>query len=75
MSLEAEKKAVIKQFEQVEDIHLVRAIKNMLEYAFGNVDQSNLLDASIKRGLEQAGKGQGRPHKKVMAELRNRYKI
>ena len=75
MSLETEKKAVIKKFEQVDDIYLVRAIKNMLEYALKKSRQSetDLLDASINRGLEQSDKGEGKPHKEVMAGLRNRF--
>ena len=77
MSLETEKKAVIKKFEQVDDIYLIRAIKNMLEYALKKSGQSetDLLDASINRGLEQSDKGEGKPHKEVMAGLRNRFKV
>jgi len=75
MSLETEKKAVIKKFEQVDDIHLVRAIKNMLEYALKKSGQSDPLEASIKRGLEQSDRGEGRPHKDVMANLRGKFKV
>ena len=75
MSLETEKKAVIKKFELVDDIHLVRAIRNMLDYALNKSVQSDPLEVSIKKGLEQSDRGEGRPHKEVMAELRDRYKI
>jgi predicted transcriptional regulator len=72
MNLETEKKALIKQVEQVNDIRLLRAVKSMLDYGL-NKEES--LEASLERALEQSEKGEGRPHEQVMNDLRQRYKI
>jgi predicted transcriptional regulator len=72
MNLETEKKALIKQVEQVNDIRLLRAVKSMLDYGL-NKEES--LEASLEKALEQSEKGEGRPHEQVMNDLRQRYKI
>jgi len=41
MNIQAEKAIIIEQFKQVNDIHLIRAIKNMLDYALKK-EQENL---------------------------------
>lgn len=41
MNIKAEKETIIRQFEQIEDEHLIRAIKNMLDYALKREQQIN----------------------------------
>jgi len=33
MNIQAEKANIIEQFKQINDVHLIHAIKNMLDYA------------------------------------------
>lgn len=40
MNIKAEKETIIRQFEQIEDEHLIRAIKNMLDYALKKENES-----------------------------------
>ena len=51
-----------------------RAIKNMLDLGLSKQAEDEALDASVERGLNQSKKGEVRPHKQVMAEIRERYK-
>lgn len=41
MNIQAEKKMIIEQFKQVNDVNLIHAIKNMLDYAMKK-EQENL---------------------------------
>jgi predicted transcriptional regulator len=72
MNLETEKKALIKQVEQVNDIRSLRAVKSILDCGLNKEDG---IEASLERALEQSEKGEGRPHEQVMDDLRQRYKI
>jgi predicted transcriptional regulator len=75
MDIQIEKAAIIKRFEKVKDESLVKAFKNLLDYALSKDKIDEMLNASIDRGLAQSAKGETRPHKEVMAELREQYKI
>ena len=75
MDIQLEKAAIIKRFERVNDESLVKAFKNLLDYALNKDKTDEMLNASIERGLAQSAKGSTRPHKEVMAELRQQYKI
>jgi len=72
MNLESEKKALIKQVEQVNDIKLLRAIKGMLDYG---LNKEEGLESSIERAMKQSEEREGRPHEQVMNDLRQRYKV
>ena len=76
MDIQAEKANIIKRFEQVNDITLIKTIKNLLDYAFHKeaIEVDKALESSIDQGLAESAKGEGRSHKKVMVELREKYK-
>ena len=76
MNIAAEKKAIIKRVDEVHDISLIKAIKNLLDFGLSNQSNSHYaaLDSAIEEGIRQADNGEVRPHKEVWAEIRNRYK-
>jgi predicted transcriptional regulator len=75
MNIATEKAEVLKRFEKVYDPSLIRAIKNMLDFGLSKQKaEDEALEASIDRGLEESKKGETRPHKQVMKEIRSRYK-
>lgn len=74
MDISSEKAEVMKRFEQVHDISLIRVIKNILDFGLSKQADDEVLDASIERGLNQSNKGEVRPHQQVMTEIRERYK-
>jgi predicted transcriptional regulator len=72
MNIETEKKEIVQQLERVNDIRLLKAIRNLIEFGLNkDID----LEKSIDRGLQQSEKGEGREHQEVMKELRTRFKI
>ncbi|MFP4091681.1 MAG: hypothetical protein ACLFUB_08975 [Cyclobacteriaceae bacterium] len=73
MDIKAEKAALLEQLEQVEDPELIRAIKNMLDYGLKKQKTDPAFISSLKRALEQSDKEEGRPHKDVKQDFRNRY--
>ena len=75
MDIQMEKAAIIKRFEKINDESLVKAFKNLLDYALSKDEKDEMLEASIERGLSQSEKGEVRPHKEVMAGLRKKYRI
>jgi len=76
-----EKEEIIRQFNLVHDINVIRAIKSLLELGLqrqdseGEEEDKEALQASIQRGLHELENGMGIPHKQVMADLRKRYKL
>ncbi|MGM0620758.1 MAG: hypothetical protein ACQETJ_06925 [Bacteroidota bacterium] len=40
MNIQAEKANIIEQFKQINDVHLINAIKNMLDYALKKEQES-----------------------------------
>ncbi len=74
MNISLEKEEIIQRFRQVYDENLIRAIKNLLDFAQGkSAVPDTALDQSIQRGLRQAEEGAIRPHEQVMKEFRKRY--
>ncbi len=74
MDLKAEKSEIIRKVDQVNDESLIQAINNLLDFGLSHQPLSEAeLHASINRGLHQLGKGEGRPHEVVMAELKQKY--
>ncbi|HPA25136.1 MAG: hypothetical protein IPI69_11060 [Bacteroidales bacterium] len=41
MNVQAQKAIIIEQFKQVDDVNLIKAIKNMLDYALKKEKESN----------------------------------
>ena len=74
MDISSEKAEVMKQVEQIHDISLVRAVKNLLDFGLAKQEKDDALEASIDKGLDQSRKGATRPHDQVMREIRERYK-
>ena len=74
MDISSEKAEVMKRFEQVHDISLIRVIKNILDFGLSKQADNEALEASIERGLNQSNKGEVRSHQQVMTEIRDRYK-
>jgi len=72
MNIESERKEIAQQLERVNDIRLLKAIRNLIEFGLSKDVE---LEKSIDRGLQQSEKGEGREHQEVMKELRSRFKI
>ena len=76
MNIVAEKAEVIKSFEKVNDLSLVRAIKNLLDFAQTNqqkIDQA--LENSIDQGLKESLNSELEPHDVVMKGFPDQYKL
>ena len=75
MDIGAEKAEVIKRFEKVNDLSLIRAVKNLLDFGLSKQkSEDEELEASIDRGLKESMRGEVELHKPVMEEIRTRYK-
>ena len=75
MDLQLEKQNLITRLESVLDESLIMTMKNLLDYTLGKTEEDELLEESLKRGVEQSKEGKVRPHKEVRAEIRSKYKI
>jgi predicted transcriptional regulator len=75
MDIKNEKEEVLRRFEKVHDLSLIRAIKNLLDFGLSRQAEDEALDASIDRGLKESSQGEVRLHKEVMKEIRDRYKV
>jgi predicted transcriptional regulator len=65
----------LKRLDQVNDLSLVSAIRNLLDFGLSKQNlENNEMENSINRGLQQAERGELRPHEEVIAEIRDRYK-
>jgi len=67
MDVQLERSEIIKRLKKVDDESLITAFKDLLDNA---LDSDELLEASIDRGCVQSEKNEVRPHKEVMAELK-----
>ncbi len=74
MNIQDEKAEVIKRFEEVSDLSLIRAVKNLLDFGLSK-QKSEALEASIDQGLKESALGHVIPHEQVMKEIRARYKV
>jgi predicted transcriptional regulator len=74
MNIGMEKAEVLERVEKINDLALIRAIKNLLDFGLTRQAENEALEQSIQRGLNESKLGQVRPHQQVMAEFRERYK-
>jgi predicted transcriptional regulator len=74
MDISSEKAEIMRRFEQIHDLSLIQAIKNILDFGLSKQAENDAMEASIEKGLNQSEKGETRPHEQVMAEIRARYK-
>ncbi len=76
MDITTEKAEILKRLDQVNDLSLVSAIRNLLDFGLSKQNlENNEMENSINRGLQQAERGELRPHEEVIAEIRDRYKL
>ena len=75
MDLAKEKVGLIEQLEKVNDLSLIIALKNLIDYGTNDLSKKDdrLLEASIQRGLEDIKNKLVKPHHEVMEKLRARY--
>ena len=77
MNISAEREEIIRQFNMVHDIDLIKAIKSLLDFGLHKQteDDDEALEASINRGITQCENGLGIPHEEVMADLKKRFNV
>ena len=78
MDIISEKQEIIRRFNLIHDIDLIKAIKSLLDFGMhrqGNEDIDEELEASIKQGLWESDNGIGIPHEDVMADIKKRYNL
>jgi hypothetical protein len=64
MNLQAEKAIIIEQFKQVDDVNLIHAIKNMLDYALKKEKESlDIPEAHQKLVLDRLNKVRKNPER------------
>jgi hypothetical protein len=64
MNIQAEKELIIEQFKQVNDINLIRAIKNMLDYALKKEKENmEIPEAHQKLVMERFNKTRKNPER------------
>lgn len=75
MDLATEKSTLIKRLDKVNDLSLIIALKNLLDYGADTSSRKDdaLLEASIQKGLEDIKNKMVKPHNVVMARMRGRY--
>jgi predicted transcriptional regulator len=76
MDITTEKAEILKRLDQVNDLSLVSAVRNLLDFGLSKQALENeVMENSINRGIQQAERGELRPHDEVIAEIRDRYKL
>ena len=70
MNLQLEKQNLIDRLKEIEDETLILKVKRIMDDAHRS---SELLEASIVRGLQQSKSGEVIPHEQVMKEFRSKY--
>jgi hypothetical protein len=73
MDLSSEKADIIRRFEQINDLSLINAIKNLLDFGLQKQRESDRLNESIDQGLSESRNGQTRSHSDVMSDINARY--
>jgi hypothetical protein len=73
MDLSSEKADIIRRFEQINDLSLINAIKNLLDFGLQKQRESDRLNASIDQGLSESRNGETRSHSDVMSDINARY--
>jgi predicted transcriptional regulator len=74
MDISSEKAEIMKRFEQIRDISLIRAIKTLLDFGLSKQADNEALSASIEKGLNESKKGTVKSHEDIMPKIRARYK-
>ena len=75
MNIASEKADILERVEKVNDLALIRAIKNLLDFALTRQQENEALEQSIERGLNESRLGKVMPHNVVMKEFRDKYKL
>ena len=73
MDLQITKETLIKRIESVEDIALLNALTNMLDYGLKKQETEPAFLASLERSLGQSAQGEGKPHQEVIEGLHKKY--
>jgi hypothetical protein len=64
MNIQAEKANIIEQFKQINDVHLIHAIKNMLDFALKKEQESlEVPEAHQKLVMERFDKARKNPER------------
>ncbi len=75
MDIGAERAEVLKRFEKVHDLSLIRAIRNLLDFGLSKEKaEDEAMEASIDQGLKESLRGEVTPHEEVIQEIRARYR-
>lgn len=74
MDVQLEKETIIKRWESVNDESLIKAFKNLLDYALKKEETGELLNESLDKGLAQSYKDETKTHENVMHDIREKYK-
>jgi hypothetical protein len=72
MNIAAEKEALIHRLYGVEDLAVLDAVKDLLDFAQTTHDLQ--LEKELEIGIKQSDNREVRPHNVVWAEIRNRYR-
>ena len=72
MDIASEKEEIIRRINQVEDLSVIDAVKDLLDFAQTMNDAK--LEEKLEIAMKQSDNRQVRPHNVVWAEIRNRYK-
>jgi predicted transcriptional regulator len=82
MDLKQEIEKLKTELDQVEDVHLIQVIKNLLEYARQPPQQTdwwNLISdeekAAINEGIKQADNGEVKDYSEVRNAIRKKYNL
>lgn len=65
MDIQAEKAIIIEQFKQINDVNLIHAIKNMLDYAFKKEQEGQIPEEHQKLVLERLEEVRKNPERLV----------
>lgn len=68
----AEKNEIIRRLNEVDDLSVIDAVKDLLNFA-QNLNDTQL-EKELEIGIKQLDNGEARPHDIVWAEIRNIYK-
>lgn len=72
MNIETERRELMKQLEQINDIKLLQALKKVL---LNSLKNDKDLEDSISNAIIQSDNGEGRLHEEVIHGLRDEFKI
>lgn len=72
MNIAAEKEELIHRLYGVEDLAVLDAVKDLLDFAQTTHDLQ--LEKELEIGIKQSDNREVRPHNVVWAEIRNRYR-